>query len=258
MSDGPLHSTSAGVYDSLNGGTYNTEQDRATADYLRQELPIAAQGARHNRIFLGWAAEQMAAQKLTAYIDLGTGYPTGGYVHEHVSPDAKILYNDIDENVVAEGQRLVADQPNIRYIQSPIENIDRILGAAEPLFGAERRVGTFMVGVLYFIDDNALHQVFQRLYDWSAPGSQLAISAFLIDPTEPVWQGFLAMYKSTGAQVYFRSVEEVIKLVGPWQLPETGLRPFHEYLEDDIGRPLVAPGLRGSGSLGFGGILTRL
>lgn len=255
---GPRQPTPAGIYDFLIGGTHNMERDRTIAQKLTDRNPIVAQGARHNREFLWYAARQMAKAARKAYIDFGTGYPTQEYLHEHVAPDAKIIYNDRDPLVVAEGQRLVEHLPNIRYIQAKIEDIDTILAAAEEHFDEDRVVGLMLVGVIYFIDDDSLRRVFRRLYDWSAPGSCLALSAFLINPEEPNWRLFLDDYKATGATVYFRTQEEVLQLAAPWQPPEDGLQPFHEFLEAELGGPkLVTPPLRGHGNLGFGGILTR-
>lgn len=72
----------AGIYDYFLGGHHYSEADRAAAE---EALAIAPEGrfaARENRAFLQRAVRYIAAQGVRQFIDIGSGYPTAGPVHE--------------------------------------------------------------------------------------------------------------------------------------------------------------------------------
>lgn len=246
-------STPAGVYDYLIGGEYHNAADRRVGDMLRKELPWAPKGMRHGRWSLFTFIDQFAKANVRHYIDLATGFPTEDYPHAHLPADAKIVYNDINHRVVEESRRIIGDRENIRYVHSDVRQIDTVLAVAEDLFGAERRVGISMVGLAYFIEDAALAAIFERLYTWSAPGSQLAVTTFTADDDDPNYRKLLAAYDRMGVPVYQRGPEEILRLAGSWRAGQEGMPRLELLAEQHLGAKVAFDDE--SGQLGYGGIL---
>lgn len=243
---------SARIYDYLLGGKHNYPADRAAAKQLLQALPETRQGVYLYRYFLLEAVRRLAKENFTCYLDLASGIPTEGYIHERVPETAKIVYNDIDPETVAYAQRIVANKPNIRCVQGDLREIDAILTQVEDFFGGERRIGICMVGVVYFIQDDALAYVFRRLYEWSAPGSMLAVNSFPVyNPTEWTAGRF---YKSIGVTLYGREPQELLRLAAPWQVVQD-LAPIESYAERNLPGFDVVPSEEARGNMGYGGIL---
>src|SRR5215471_16949265 len=72
----------ARVYDYLVGGDHNFLADQ---DAARALIAIDADGpvfARANRAFLGRAVQFLASAGISQFLDIGSGIPTAGNVHE--------------------------------------------------------------------------------------------------------------------------------------------------------------------------------
>lgn len=218
------------IYDYLLGGQHNFEADRAVAARIIQTLPSAPKWARMNRWFLHYALDELASAGLNRFIDLATGLPTQGYIHEWGIEDALVVYNDIDASIVAYARELIGANPSVRYTQADLRNVSEILGEAESLFGGPSRCGICMVGVVYLVDDESLSAVLERLHDWAKPGSLLALSCF----DRGVGEGVIDIYRGMGTTLYPRTREKLLELVGGWQLQEPGLRPLREHVEQHM------------------------
>ena len=90
----------ARVYDAFLGGKDNFAADRAVVDLTLQIAPDAATGARANRAFLRRAVRYLVEQAgLRQLVDIGSGLPTRGNVHEvaeELDPATEVLYVDND------------------------------------------------------------------------------------------------------------------------------------------------------------------
>jgi S-adenosyl methyltransferase len=101
------------MYDALLGGKDNYAADRQAARELEAAVPGAARAARDNRAFLGRAVHFLAAGAgIRQFIDIGTGLPTRGHVHQitrAAGPAARVVYADSDHYMssCAHGARLV-------------------------------------------------------------------------------------------------------------------------------------------------------
>lgn len=244
----------ARIYDHLLGGSHNYPVDRAAAQHLLAVSPTAGDGALLFRYFLHRAVRTLLQSEYTCYVDLATGLPTEGYIHELVPENVKILYNDIEPETVIYARQIVGDRPNILCMQADLRDIDVILQQAGQFFQGERRVGICLVNVSYFIDDEALARVLRRLYDWSAPGSQLAISG-LPHPSNEEYQRVLKFYESVGTKIYPRSPEELLRLATPWQVVGA-LRPIQTYTQESLHIKSLGD-VQLDADIGYGGILSR-
>ena len=90
----------ARIYDYFLGGKNHFAADRETADKILAANPAIRVAARENRAFLGRAVRYLAAEAgIRQFLDIGTGLPTTGNVHEvaqSVDPTARVVYVDND------------------------------------------------------------------------------------------------------------------------------------------------------------------
>jgi O-methyltransferase involved in polyketide biosynthesis len=218
------------IYDYYLGGSHNFEVDRQAAEQLAKLMPSTKPGARLNRWFLYDVVERLAHQGFDAYLDLASGLPTQGYIHEIV-PNAHVLYTDHDPVTVAYGREIIGDKPNVRYIQANIGDTQTILQAAETHFGGQRRIAISFVGSTYFFDKPTLRSILDRLFAWCAPGSQMALSFLAGDVQTFERSQFAANYARMNAAVYPLELEEISKLLAPWRIAEPGVLPLSEWNE---------------------------
>lgn len=227
------------IYDYMLGGHHNFEADRLAAERLMQLAPQLPKWMRLNRWFLNHAVDELTSANFNYYIDLATGLPTQGYIHERVPETARIIYNDIDPTTVAYARQVLNGWTNIRYAEADIRQIDQILDEARTFFSPGQRVGICMVGVAYFIEDEALRHALRRLYDWAAPGSRLAISFISVEHPVASNDPVMAMYRQMGTPLYPRTVTQALQLTAPWQPCGPGLRKLNEYIQEVQASPVV-------------------
>jgi hypothetical protein len=79
------------------GGKDTFSPDRAAATKVAEIAPWVVAGARANRAFLTRTVTYLARAGITQLIDIGSGLPTAGNVHEiaqGITPDARVVYVD--------------------------------------------------------------------------------------------------------------------------------------------------------------------
>src|SRR5439155_817599 len=104
--------SSARVYDYILGGSHNFAADRAFAEKAIEIMPSVRDVARLNRAFLGRVVRFMMADGTRQFLDIGSGIPTVGNVHqiaEQVDPEYRVVYVDRDPIAVAHSEALLAD-----------------------------------------------------------------------------------------------------------------------------------------------------
>jgi hypothetical protein len=223
----------ARVYDYLLGGSNNFEADRAAAEYMLKQMPTASNGARLHRWFMLGAVERLSQANFSCYLDLATGLPTQNYIHDLV-PHAKVLYNDIDPVTVAYAQQIIGDNPNVRYLQSNILDLPTILKAADEHFAGERKVGICFVGVSYFFTDAQLQSILDTLYDWAAPGTEMALSWLTFPEVhDEALTKVLENYRRMQVELYSRTPDDIRAMLGAWQVRDPGMLPINEWSSMD-------------------------
>jgi len=243
----------ARIYDYMLGGSHNFEADRAAGERLLEFFPSLRNGMRTGRWFMHDVVERMATEKFDGYLDLASGIPTEGYVHELV-PDAKVLYNDRDAVTVAYARQILGDNPNVRYNQSDLNNIEALLNEASSFFGDNRRIGICFVGVAYFLEDAVVQQILDRLYEWAAPGSQLAMTWLIGDSQDERSRQIRDMYTKMGAALTVRDIDTVRALLDKWTIQEPGLIPLADWLNLETWNQ---PGMDDSTIIDVWGVLLR-
>lgn len=124
----------ARVYDYLLGGSHNFLADQDVGRAMAAADPNVRAIAQANRKFLGRAVHLLAASGIRQLLDIGSGIPTQGNVHEiaqAAAPGARVVYADVDPVAIAHSRAILAGDPNTAIIDADARAA-RAGGAAEP------------------------------------------------------------------------------------------------------------------------------
>jgi hypothetical protein len=170
------------VYDYLLGGGCNFARDRELGDQLMAAVPELEVAARHNRAFLRRAVRFCIANGIRQFLDLGSGIPTVGNVHEiaqREAPDSRVVYVDNEPVAVAHSRLILDGNDNVDVVLANLLEPDVIFDspAVRRLLDFDQPVAVLMLCVLHFIPDSAgPHQAIAHYTQAMAPGSYLVVS----------------------------------------------------------------------------------
>jgi hypothetical protein len=220
----------ARIYDYLLGGYHNFEVDRRIADEFSSIFPDLALTARVNRAFLRRVATFVSNQGIDQFLDLGSGIPTVGNVHEIVrrqTPDARTVYVDIEPVAVAHSQAILADDPGVTAILADVRRPDEVLDHPDvrKLLDFSRPVGLFAVALLHFLtEEGEAKRVIDAYKAVLAPGSYLTIGVWTYDDApRDVMDRYSQMTHRLTTVGRPRSREEVLSFFDGFELLEPGL-----------------------------------
>lgn len=218
----------ARIYDYLLGGSHNFAADRALARQAIQAIPDLPLQAATNRAFMHRAVRFLVSAGVTQFLDLGSGIPTLGNVHEIAQaahPDARVVYVDIDDVAVIHSQHLLAGNPNAVAVQGDMRHPDLIL--ADPQVTAvldlSQPVAVLAVAVMHAISDaDDPAGIIATLHAAMAPGSYLAMGHGVNTRVDDA--GVLVdMSKQTTTPITLRTPAEVARLFTGFELVDPGL-----------------------------------
>src|SRR5256885_7961686 len=124
----------ARAYDYTLGGAHNFAVDRDFARHLLAAVPDMRITARANRAFLHRAVRFLVEAGVRQFLDIGSGIPTVGNVHEiaqAAAPDARVAYVDIDPVAVAHSRQILAGNPGATPVPADLRRPDDNLGHPE-------------------------------------------------------------------------------------------------------------------------------
>jgi SAM-dependent methyltransferase len=254
----PEKPSPARIYDFWLGGSQNFAADRAVGQRAIAMLPGHLDAIRANRNFLGRVVHHLAAEHgITQFLDLGSGVPTVGNVHEvvqHSNPAAKVVYVDIDPVAIAHARALLAKVDGVEAILADIRDPEAVL--THPLLretlDLDKPIAIVMNAVLHFVTDAELPGDIVHAYvDRAAPGSYLAISHGTDDPRHNDQQNNVLVdyQRSTGVPFTRRNAEQINAWLTGLAIQPPGLVLLHQWRpEPDTGQQLYAP---------FYGVLAR-
>lgn len=222
--------SAARMYDYYLGGAHNFAIDREAAERAIAAMPATVAGARTNRAFLQRAVRYLVEAGIRQFIDLGSGIPTSGNVHEvaqEIDPDAKVVYVDIDAVAVTHGQSVLAGNKSTAFLHADMRNVDTVLGSPElqDVINFDEPIALLMVAVLHFVPDtDGLQAIMARYRDALSPGSYLTVSHMsMTGQPKEFLERFKAVYDKTANPVALRSRDEIAALFGDLELVEPGV-----------------------------------
>jgi SAM-dependent methyltransferase len=220
----------ARVYDYLLGGSHNFLADQDLGRSLVATDPSVRAIARANRDFLGRAVRFIAGAGVRQFLDIGSGIPTEGNVHEvaqGASPGARVVYADIDPVAIAHSKALLAGNPATAVIEADLRQPQKILDhdTTRRLIDLSQPAGLLLVSVLPFIPDaKDPWQVVATLRDALAPGSYLVLAHATDDSRPVVAQAAEKVYNhSVSAQARMRSRADILRFFDGFDLVDPGL-----------------------------------
>lgn len=215
------------IYDYVLGGHHNFEVDRMAANQILQVFPSYPRWARLNRWFLQMVATRWGANNYNNILDLGSGMPTQDHFHSMI-PGAKVLYTDNDDVTVAFAKEVVGHHPDVSYLQVDIRDMSSILNSADQFFGGERTIAIGCIGIAYFVDEQNLSAMLRALYDWSAPGTEMALSFLYSEMTTDANRAALEFFRRSGVDIFSRDEAAMRRIAAPWHFDE--VKPLATWL----------------------------
>ena len=244
----------ARIYDYLLGGKDNFPADRDVAEQLLAIAPVARDVVEDNRAFLRRAVRFLTSEAgIRQFIDLGSGLPTQGNVHEIaqvIAPDARVVYVDNDVMVVTHSRALLAGN-NTVAVQADLREPDVILGHPEvrELIDFNQPVALLLMAILHFIpDDEDPLGIVARFRDALPTGSYLAVSHGTRDiPVRPDMSAEAMaemgarveqLYQLTTASLVTRTRTQVERFFDGLDLLDPGLVEIQRWRPDERGSTL--------------------
>lgn len=236
----PSVPTAAGMYDYYLGGKGNFAADRRAANHVIAAAPEVILIARENRRFMQRAVQFLARDAgIRQFLDIGTGLPTQGNVHEIAqaeTSDARVVYVDNDPKVLAHSRALkTTGTKTTRVITADLRDPDGILKHPDTrtLIDFDEPMAVLLVAVLHFIDDAAdPYQIVAHLRDAMAPGSFLVITHVTGDTRPDHAIGAADAYKKTKNPATLRTRTQIEHFFDGLHLVDPGLVFVSEWRPD--------------------------
>jgi O-methyltransferase involved in polyketide biosynthesis len=252
--------SSARVYDYILGGTHHYAIDRDFAERQLATMPEFGAGLRANRAFLGRAVRYALDQGVRQFVDIGSGLPMVGNVHEVADEFApgrsRVVYIDNEPIVQAHADILLAESADPDrhrallgdyFDYADLWNEVVSTGVIEP----DEPVCLLIVGILHFLPPGRNPLVPLRYYRDRLPrGSLLVLSHNALTENGDERQYEVQRnYQQTNTPMHLRTRTEFAEFFGGWELVEPGVTWAPDWRPDSTtrhtGRAGAAPVLAG-------------
>lgn len=248
------------IYDYFLGGSHNFEVDREAARTALKALPGMPKIGQANRAVMRRAVNYALERGITQFLDIGSGIPTFGNVHEvaqETHPGARVVYVDNDPVAVTHSRAVLAGNPDADIAAADLRDPRSILESPQVrrLLDLDRPVALMLIAVVHFLsDDDRPGEIIATLRDALAPGSIMAITH--ATPAESTGQSdaqrdVATVYQRTASPLVHRTADELRPLFAGFEIVEPGIvhlphwRPDTPPADDDD--PVVLLGLAGVG-----------
>ncbi|MDX8037213.1 SAM-dependent methyltransferase [Lentzea sp. BCCO 10_0856] len=239
--------SAARIYDAHLGGFHNFQADRDAAAKIVAFMPELPDIMRANRSFLRRAVRYLVGQGITQFLDLGSGIPTVGNVHEiawKANPDCRIVYVDVDPVAVSHSRTILRGIDHATAIQGDLRRPQEILSNPEVqrLLDFGQPIAVLMFAVLHFVPDTDDPVGIIRSYlDATVPGSYLAISHASLEGPEPEKaEEATEQFRRSVTEFSMRTRSEITGLFDGLELVDPGVVYLPEWQPDpgdEIGDP---------------------
>lgn len=250
--------SAARMYDYYLDGSHNFPADRALAEENQRVWPDLGAICRANRAFLHRAVRTLVLAGVSQFLDLGSGIPSNGNVHEiaqSVDPDSATVYVDADPVAHAHGRLILADEPHCAILHAdlrdPAEDLEHPLVARH--LDLSRPVAVVMNSVLPFVADTDDPAALVAVYrEGTVPGSYLVLSHATDEYRPDRAARTAAIYRQASHGTTFRNRTRIAEFFTGYELLEPGLvdvvnwRPDSEAGPDLLGGDVARYSLLGA------------
>lgn len=245
----------ARVYDYYLGGSHNFAADREFAKEAIRKFPAAPDLARRNRNFLQRAVRVLAGRGCRQFLDLGSGIPTAGHVHQiagELIDDPRVVYVDNEAVAIEHSKIMTADIEGVEAVYGDFKRPDRLLQdpVVRSTLDFDEPIAVIFCAALHLVpDEDDPWSLVAAYRDATVAGSHLAISHGTLDNREDLQA--LVQHYSSGVSNRFivRTRAECEALFPGYELLEPGVvftdqwYPEHEVDQEEASRSGVYAGV---------------
>lgn len=221
--------SAARMYDYYLGGSHNFAADRQLAARTIEAWPDVAHLCQANRAFLTRSVTHLASIGIDQYLDLGSGIPTAGNVHEVVhaiNPRARVVYVDADPVAIAHSTALLEHVPEAAAAYADLRDPEAVLSSPQVagFLDLTRPVALLMFASLPFVPDEDDPAAIVATYrDATAPGSYLALSHGTSDYRPAAVRRVEDVYTQASHSMHLRSRKDIDAMLDGYELLDPGL-----------------------------------
>ncbi|MBQ0925512.1 SAM-dependent methyltransferase [Saccharopolyspora endophytica] len=221
--------SAARVYDYWLGGANNFAVDREVGDKIVAAVPGVPAAALANRSFLRRSVQWCLANGIDQFLDLGSGIPTVGNVHEVAqggNPYARVAYVDSEPVAVAHSRNLLRENATTTILQADLRNVDEVCAAHEVagLLDFDRPIALLTLLVLQYFPGTEHTAELVRRYWEKLPAGSVHILSHVTDDEPAIDGGEAArLSQAMATPTYARTHAEVRTLLGDAPLVDPGL-----------------------------------
>ncbi|MFI1758859.1 SAM-dependent methyltransferase [Streptomyces sp. NPDC020571] len=230
------------IYDFYLGGSHNFEVDREAARRAMEFMPGLPKIMQANRAFMRRAVRFAADEGIDQFLDIGSGIPTFGNVHEVAGrsrPGARVVYVDHDPVAVAHSEAVLAGHDDADVVAGDLRKPREILASpqVERLIDLNRPVALLLVAILHFVEDeDDPYAAVAELSDALAPGSLLVLTHASYEgiplPAERAG-GAVDVYKDIRNPLIMRSRDDIARFFEGYDMVEPGLVPMPRWRPEE-------------------------
>lgn len=246
--------SAARMYDYLLGGGHNFAVDREMVDKLNAVAPLVGQMVRRNRGFLRRAVLTLVERGIRQFLDIGSGIPTVGNVHEiaqQADPQARVVYVDNEPVAISHSELVLEGNDRATAVLADMRDPAGILEhpKTRQILDFDAPIGLLMVTVFHYIaDSEGPMELMAHYREALVPGSYLALSHLCTTESDSTdVAGIVRVMKSSPNPVHPRTRAAIADLFTGFDLVDPGLVPTDEWRADSASGVSDDPVLAGVG-----------
>lgn len=224
--------STAGIRDYWLGGSHHNAADREIAEFVFLRVPHLPPVVRVYRALLGRVVRYLVGAGVRQFLDLGSGLPTTGNVHQvaqALNPRCRVVYVDRDPRVVAESHHVLAGNHDTTIVRADLRQPEQVLDAAWRcgLLDLSVPVAVLAIDVLHHIPDadNPV-EIMAAYRDALCPGSYLSVAHSGHDEVLLArWVTCRGFFHTFVPSLNFRSLMQITEFFDGLELVDPGIVP---------------------------------
>ncbi|GAA3436496.1 SAM-dependent methyltransferase [Kutzneria kofuensis] len=219
----------ARIYDYLLGGATNSEADREMARQVIKAMPEVEYLTRANRAFLRRAVRLLVDLGVHQFIDIGSGIPTAGNVHEVAQardPRCRVVYVDREPTAVVHSELLLQDNDYAAVVHEDFRRPGAVLSSPEVqhLIDFDQPVGLLLFALLHHVPDEDEPAELMSVYREALPeGSYLALSHSTHEAVSDHILTVYDLYAANRTPITLRGRDDIARLIDGFEPLDPGI-----------------------------------